>query len=40
VQTAIGSNAAVKRVSANIQQVIYLDKALSNINLITQTFSL
>lgn len=39
-QIAIGSNGAVKRVSANIQQVIYLDKTLSNINLITQTFSL
>lgn len=39
-QIAIGSNGAVKRVSANIQQVIYLDNVLSNINLITQTFSL
>lgn len=39
-QIAIGSNGAVKRVSANIQQVIYLDKDLSNINLITQTYSL
>lgn len=38
-QIASGTNGAIKRVSANIQQVIYLDKVESSINLITQTFS-
>jgi hypothetical protein len=33
-------NGAVKRVSAKIQQLIYIDKLVSNIKIVTQSFSL